>query len=377
MRASSGGRQQQAAAAAAAAAATAAAAAAPAAAPAPAPAATPAAAARSPARAASDNDSQDEDEAEAADEDEDEDEDEDGGEEPPVIHRVRKMNDTQRVAALRLLFTVIFAHQQNQSDREKPAIGSLKIQAERTDKSTPEPDLASGSLTGLLNKLLTQPARLTATKVWSGVVHTLFPAGTAGHWKRAGGGKRVLINMKEETRPSYLKQALMGLEATPARADLFKALNLADEPEEDAVLAVVRTWSEHISRFSDATKVTAEPPPRPAAAGHRTPAGRPNCPTGTASTAPAPASPPRRAHKADYSSLSQREATAVLDVLQVPYRTAPYTSVPTTPCHVLTVQHSALTLTHPVPIAPHHRRTRRRSSVQASRPPSSAKWRCR
>jgi hypothetical protein len=28
------------------------------------------------------------------------------------------------------------------------------------------------------------------------------------------------------------------------------------------------------------------------------------------------------AHKADYSSLSQREATAVLDVLQVPYRTA-------------------------------------------------------
>ena len=123
-------------------------------------------------------------------------------------------------------------------------------------------------------------------------------------------------------RASYLKQALIGLEATSARADLYKALNLADKPTEEAVLAVVRSWGAAITSFSDATKVTAEPPPKPAAAGHRTPAGRtaPSCGTGTASTAPAPASPPRRALKGDYSNLLQRHATTVLNVLQVPCR---------------------------------------------------------
>ena len=54
-----------------------------------------------------------------------------------------------------------------------------------------------------------------------------------------------------------LKEALLGLGASPTRDELYKALGLVSTPAPDDVLTVTRTWQTHITRFADANKVMA------------------------------------------------------------------------------------------------------------------------
>ena len=119
-----------------------------------------------------------------------------------------------------------------------------------------------------------------------------------------------------------LKEALLGLGASPTRDELYKALGLVSTPAPDDVLTVTRTWQTHITRFADANKVMA-PKATHAASSRTTPAaagrgaggaGR----TSSTATATATASPPKRDLKANYAALTQRQAATVLDAIQVP-----------------------------------------------------------
>ena len=62
---------------------------------------------------------------------------------------------------------------------------------------------------------------------------------------RQGGVVRLEI---AESRPAFLKEALLGLGASPTRDELYKALGLVSTPAPDDVLTVTRTWQTHITR---------------------------------------------------------------------------------------------------------------------------------
>ena len=89
----------------------------------------------------------------AAEDDADEQEHEGEGEneDEPVVRRPRVLNEPRKKAVHALLVRLLFIHVRNDKDREKPALGTLKIPTERTKKDV-VPDRME-DLAGLVHRM--------------------------------------------------------------------------------------------------------------------------------------------------------------------------------------------------------------------------------